>query len=62
VVFDDPEAPVTTPVYASDCPRPGSRLPGPCLIELPGCVVVVPPGGTVAADDDAALHVKVGTQ
>jgi N-methylhydantoinase A len=62
VVFNDPEAPVTTPVYASDHPRPGSRLPGPCLIELPGCVVVVPPGGTVAADDDAALHVKVGTQ
>jgi N-methylhydantoinase A len=62
VIFDDPGAPVTTPVYASDRPMPGSRLLGPCLVELPGCVVVVPPGGTVTADDDAALHVKVGTR
>ena len=62
VIFDDPQAPVSTPVYASDRPSPGSWLPGPCLVELPGCVVVVPPGGTVTADDDAALHVKVGTR
>jgi N-methylhydantoinase A len=62
VIFDDPGAPVTTPVYASERPGPGSRLLGPCLIELPGCVVVVPPGSTVTADDNAALHVKVGTQ
>jgi N-methylhydantoinase A len=62
VVFDDPLAPVNTPVYASDRPMPGSRLLGPCLVELPGCVVVVPPGGAVTADDDAALHVKVGTR
>jgi len=62
VVFDDPGAPVATPVYASDRPRPGSRLLGPCLVELPGCVVVVPPGGTVTVDDDAVLHVKVGAK
>jgi N-methylhydantoinase A len=62
VIFDDPQAPVSTPVYASDRPRPGSWHPGPCLVELPGCVVVVPPGGTVTADDDAALHVKVGAR
>jgi N-methylhydantoinase A len=62
VIFDDPQAPVSTPVYASDRPRRGSWLPGPCLVELPGCVVVVPPGGTVTADDDAALHVKVGAR
>jgi N-methylhydantoinase A len=62
VVFDDPKVPIITPVYASDRPRPGSRLLGPCLVELPGCVVVVPPGGTVGADDEAALHVKVGTR
>jgi N-methylhydantoinase A len=60
VVFDDPGAPVSTPVYASDRPMPGSRLLGPCLVELPGCVVVVPPSGTVTVDDDAVLHVKVG--
>jgi N-methylhydantoinase A len=62
VVFDDPGTPVATPVYASDRPRPGSRLLGPCLVELPGCVVVVPPGGTVTADEDAFLHVKVGAR
>lgn len=62
VIFDDPENPVDTPVFASDRPEPGSRVLGPCLIELPGCVVVVPPGGTATADDDAALHVKVGTR
>jgi N-methylhydantoinase A len=62
VVFDDPGTPVATPVYASDRPRPGSRLLGPCLVELPGCVVVVPPGGAVTADEDAFLHVKVGAR
>jgi N-methylhydantoinase A len=62
VVFDDPGTPVATPVYASDRPLPGSRLLGPCLVELPGCVVVVPPGGTVTSDEDAFLHVKVGAQ
>jgi N-methylhydantoinase A len=62
VIFDDPSTPVATPVYASDRPRPGSRLLGPCLVELPGCVVVVPPGGAVTADEDAFLHVKVGAR
>jgi N-methylhydantoinase A len=62
VIFDDPGMPVTTPVYASDRPLPGSRLLGPCLVELPGCVVVVPPGGAATVDDDAVLHVKVGAK
>lgn len=59
VVFDDPGKPVKTPVYAGERPEPGTRLVGPCLVELAGCVVVVPPGGTVTADEESALHVKV---
>ncbi|KAE8765742.1 hydantoinase/oxoprolinase family protein [Georgenia thermotolerans] len=60
VVFDDAHAPAETVVYGCDWPAPDQHLAGPALIQLPGCVVVVPPGGTATTDDAGTIHVKVG--
>jgi N-methylhydantoinase A len=62
VVFDDPDAPEESIVYGSDWPSADQFVAGPCLIQLPGCVVVVPPGGTAATDTLGAIHVKIGQQ
>jgi N-methylhydantoinase A len=60
VYFDDPDAPEQTTVYSCRWPAPDQLVTGPCLIQLPGCVVVVPPGGNAVTDDNGAIHVKVG--
>ena len=62
VVFDDPHAPEDTGVYACRWPSAGQELAGPCLINLPGCVVVVPPGGRATTDALGIIHVEVGQQ
>lgn len=62
VVFDDPDAPRDCVVYGCDWPSADQHVAGPCLIQLPGCVVVVPPGGTADTDSLGAIHVKVGRQ
>jgi N-methylhydantoinase A len=62
VVFDNPSVPEDTAVYGCDWPRAGQSAAGPCLIQLPGCVVAVPPGGTAATDDLGAIHVTIGQQ
>ena len=59
VVFDDPERPVDTAVWSAEWPAPRQLLTGPCLIELPGCAVVVPPGAEAASDEAGNLRVRV---
>jgi N-methylhydantoinase A len=61
VVFDDPAMPELCDVYAAEQPAPGQRVTGPCLIELPGCVVVVPPAGSASTDKLGLIHVEVGS-
>ncbi|WP_353509351.1 hydantoinase/oxoprolinase family protein [Intrasporangium sp.] len=60
VVFDDPTRPEDTAVYSSRWPVGDQELTGPCLIQLPGCVVVIPPGGRARTDDLGLIHVTVG--
>ncbi|TRW47473.1 hydantoinase/oxoprolinase family protein [Georgenia yuyongxinii] len=60
VVFDDAHAPEDTVVYGCDWPAADQHVAGPALIQLPGCVVVVPPGGSATTDDAGTIHVKVG--
>jgi len=48
--FDDAKTPEETTVYGCDWPSANQLVSGPCLIQLPGCVVVVPPGGSAATD------------
>jgi N-methylhydantoinase A len=59
VIFDDPAHPERTAVYTCDQPAPDQSLTGPCLIELRGCVVVVPPGGRATTDALGLIHVEV---
>ncbi len=59
VVFDDPNKPDDTRVYACRTPAAGQSLAGPCLIELPGCVVVVPPQATARSDEFGVIHVEM---
>ena len=59
VVFDDPAAPDPTRVYSCRRPAGGQTLVGPCLIELPGCVVVVPPDASARTDDHGVIHVEM---
>lgn len=61
VVFDDPENPDDTAVYTCRRPAAGQHVSGPCLINLPGCVVVVPPRGEATTDSAGIIHVKVGS-
>ena len=60
IVFDDPNQPVETAVYATAYPASGQSVKGPCVIEFPGQTVVVPPGGEARSDELGNLHVKVG--
>ncbi|WP_411733433.1 hydantoinase/oxoprolinase family protein [Paeniglutamicibacter sp.] len=60
VVFEDPDVPEATRIYSCRWPAGGQTVFGPCLINLPGCVVVVPPNGSAATDDAGVIHVKVG--
>ncbi|MDO5684200.1 MAG: hypothetical protein Q4G46_15425, partial [Propionibacteriaceae bacterium] len=62
VIFDYPHAPDETAVYSCRWPAGGQQLAGPALINLPGCVLVVPPGGSATTDDAGNIHVKVGTK
>jgi N-methylhydantoinase A len=62
VVYDDPGRPERTAVYSCEQPAPGQAVEGPCLIELPGCVVVVPPDGRASTDDLGLIHVEVGNR
>lgn len=59
VIFDDPDKPDTAEIYTARNPAPGQQLTGPALIQLPGCVVVVPPAGVATTDDLGLIHVKV---
>ncbi|ULP41603.1 hydantoinase/oxoprolinase family protein [Mycobacterium lentiflavum] len=59
VVFDDPTQPTPTTVYRCDVPAAGQTVDGPCLIELRGCVVVVPPQGRAKTDELGLIHVEV---
>lgn len=60
VIFDDPDHPASTAVYRATWPSEGQALEGPCLINLPGCVVVVPPGGSATTEPNGLINVKVG--
>lgn len=59
VVFDDADRPDSTPVYEVRWPAAGQELSGPALVSLPGCVVVVPPGGSATTDGFGLIHVRV---
>lgn len=59
VIFDDPTDPEKTAVYTCGLPAPGQAIDGPCLIELLGCVVVVPPNGRATTDKFGLIHVEV---
>ncbi|MGP6177694.1 hydantoinase/oxoprolinase family protein [Microbacterium sp. A196] len=59
VVFDDPDKPDMAKVYTVRNPAPSQQLLGPALIQLPGCVVVVPPAGVATTDELGLIHVKV---
>lgn len=60
VVFDDPANPEATRIFECRWPAANQKLLGPCLVHLPGCVVVVPPGGSAETDDRGVITVKVG--
>jgi N-methylhydantoinase A len=62
VIFGNPGVPEDTVVYGCDWPRAGQVVTGPCMIQLPGCVVAVPPGGSATTDDLGAIHVTMGQQ
>ncbi|MBU6529591.1 hydantoinase/oxoprolinase family protein [Streptomyces mayonensis] len=59
VVFDDAAHPDETAVYSVRRPAAGQEIAGPALVQLPGCVVVVPPGGVATTDALGLIHVKV---
>ncbi|HKE99552.1 MAG TPA: hydantoinase/oxoprolinase family protein [Actinomycetes bacterium] len=59
VVFDEPHRPLATPVFATELPTVGQSVQGPCLVHLPGCTVVVPPGARATADGEGNLHVRL---
>ncbi|MEU6523917.1 hydantoinase/oxoprolinase family protein [Streptomyces sp. NPDC046924] len=59
VVFDDADRPDETTVYEVRRPAADQEIAGPALVQLPGCVVVVPPGGVATTDALGLIHVKV---
>ena len=59
MVFDDADNPDETDVFAVRWPAPGQEITGPALVQLPGCVVVVPPRGVATTDSLGLIHVKV---
>jgi N-methylhydantoinase A len=58
VVFDDPDAPLATSVYAVEWPSEGQCVAGPSLIEFPGHTVVVPPGWQARSDTFGNIVLK----
>lgn len=61
VVFDDPAAPVSCPVYRTAFPAPGEHLLGPALVCFPGQTLVVPPGWQAATDERGNVVVTLTT-
>ncbi|MFG3289100.1 hydantoinase/oxoprolinase family protein [Streptomyces sp. NPDC048179] len=59
VVFDDADRPDETAVYTVRRPAAGQEIAGPALVQLPGCVVVIPPRGVATTDALGLIHVKV---
>jgi N-methylhydantoinase A len=58
VVFDDPERPEDTAIWAVVVPAAGERVSGPAVVEYPGHTAVVPPGSTATVDDQHNLVVR----
>lgn len=56
VVFDDPQAPVETPLYACELPAGGQTIDGPALVEFPAHTVMIPPGWTGHTDEFGNVH------
>ena len=51
VVFDDPDHPVSCPVWTTAFPAPGRELAGPALVAYPGQTLVIPPGWRARSDE-----------
>lgn len=60
VVFQDPAAPVETPVHARAALPVGPPIAGPAIIEEMSATTVVPPGLTAVVDPFGNLHVRLG--
>jgi N-methylhydantoinase A/oxoprolinase/acetone carboxylase beta subunit len=58
VVFDDPEQPHDTAIWAAVVPVAGESVSGPALVEYLGHTVVVPPGSTATVDRQHNLVVR----
>ncbi|GAA2331527.1 hydantoinase/oxoprolinase family protein [Dactylosporangium salmoneum] len=61
VVFDNADMPADTAVYAAERPAAEQTITGPSLLQLPGCVVVVPPDATATTDGAGVIHVRMRT-
>jgi N-methylhydantoinase A len=57
VIFDDPNAPVRTRIYATTFASAKTHLDGPCILEYPGQSIVIPAGFVATADDYGNIHV-----
>ena len=55
VTFEDPDAPVDTPVYTAEDPAGDQALEGPALVEFPGHTVVIPPQWRARTDPHGNL-------
>lgn len=51
---------VPTPVFARGRLAPGTRLPGPAIVEQPDTTTVIPPGWTAHAEPSGALRIRRG--
>jgi N-methylhydantoinase A len=59
VVFEDPQRPITTAIFATSFPAPGTHIVGPAIVEFPGQSVVIPPNASATADGLGNLHVRI---
>lgn len=59
IIFEDADRPERADIYSVKWPAAGQSVTGPCLINLPGCVVVVPPGGSAQTEANGIIDVKV---
>jgi N-methylhydantoinase A len=60
VVFDDPDHPVSCPVWATAFPAPGLELAGPALVAYPGQTLVIPPGWHARTDEHGNFVISTG--
>jgi len=60
VIFDDPAAPVETPVFAHALLPPVHRLVGPAVIEGLDSTVLIPPLFTAQVDESGTIHISRG--